>query len=365
MLARMLTYQKDQMPTPPVHTLYEGFESIGKTLTAFEETMSQISDTHWRKSAKRWGEKRPDDVENEDWINTNAARVPDPKPPIEILEQGFVTLHSTFDVFDSFMKKQRESEEGEVLSVPASLGKGKARTPDTGTEVESGSKGKKPIGQDSAKYHVSHSNKLDDRQISLPVRSADTEKSPSLAAEPSIKHPYDNQGSANRDELRPLKRRAVTGRERETAAAPAVLPHPRKAETWQTPVQPSRFGRPELETGYSVRSSNDRGTARDRSHSMASQLTRSTNRPSLDRRQEKMVPQASRCRFKSCERRFWLIFEVSAMEPLDQRHPNAERPAHGPLPARRDGAPLLVLRGSGHVNLAHAEGKTDTWRPPK
>ena len=130
------------MPTPPVHSLYEGFDNIGKTLTAFENTMSEVSDVHWRKSARRWGEKRPDDLENEDWIKANAARVPDPKPPIEILEQGFITLDRTFDVFDSFMKRQRESEEGEVLAVPADLNKVKARMSDTSTKGALGRMGR-------------------------------------------------------------------------------------------------------------------------------------------------------------------------------------------------------------------------------
>lgn len=276
------------MPTAPVHNLYEGFDNIGKTLTAFEKTMSEVSDTHWRESAKPGDERMPDDLEDEDWIKANAAQVPDPKPPIEILERGFVALHGTFDAFESFMKKQHESKEGKVLAVPAELSKVIPRTLNTGTEVESESKEKGHIGQNLAKYDVSPNNKLDDRQSNLAVRLADTQKSIRLAAEPSRKHPYNNQDPANGDGLPPLKRRAVSGQERGTAAVGA-----------------SAFVRPEYETGPSVRSSNDRGTAiseRDRSHSMPSQGRRSTNRQSLDQRQEKLPPQAFQRRFISCQR---------------------------------------------------------------
>ncbi|KAG7009289.1 hypothetical protein G7Y79_00003g011570 [Physcia stellaris] len=192
----------NQMPTPPVHNLYEGFDNIGKTLTAFEKTMSEVSDTYWRESAKPGGERMPDDLEDEDWIKANAAKVPDPKPPIEILEGGFVALHGTFDAFESFMKKQHKSKEGEVLAVPAELSRVIPQTLNTDTEAESESKEKGHIGQNLAKHDVSPNDKLDDRQSILTVR----------------KHPYNNQDPANGDGLPPLKRRAVSGQERGTVA---------------------------------------------------------------------------------------------------------------------------------------------------
>lgn len=114
----MLTFQKTQSPTPPVHMLYEGFDTIGKDLTAFEETMGKISDNVWEGSAKRWGDERDDEIKNEDWIKNNAPRVPDPVPPVTLIERSFGTLHRTFDVFESFMESERRFE-GEVVVEPA------------------------------------------------------------------------------------------------------------------------------------------------------------------------------------------------------------------------------------------------------
>ena len=77
--------------------------------------MRQIPDIQWERSAKRNypGLFVGNEEEEEDWIAANAAEVPPPKQPIEILERGFGMLSRTFDVFEVSMSgKQPRGPKG-------------------------------------------------------------------------------------------------------------------------------------------------------------------------------------------------------------------------------------------------------------
>ena len=76
---------------------------MGESLSDYELTMQQIPDIDWDNSSKRnvsglfVGSSADED---EDWLTANAAEVPPPKQPIEILERGFEMLVRTFDAFE-------------------------------------------------------------------------------------------------------------------------------------------------------------------------------------------------------------------------------------------------------------------------
>ena len=270
----MLIYQKPQSPTPPVHMLYEGFDNIGKDLTAYEEAMGKISDGVWEESAKCWGEERDDEIENEDWIKNNAPRVPDPLLPATLIERGFSTLHRTFDVFESFMKEQGRLEEGEVVDPPATLAdaqsksngtikalrkvalNGQESAKDNSSKKESYSRKvlanataispgaqriqvhsvEKPLNgdmstrHDTAKEDVPTKGQRGNIETSASARLANTQHSQSiLMAGPSRKHAPSDQDSGQNDLLPPAKRRAVHGQEphspgQDSAQRPPGLP---------------------------------------------------------------------------------------------------------------------------------------------
>ena len=259
----MLTDQKTQSPTPPVHMLYEGFDNIGKDLTAFEETMGNISDNVWEGSAKGWGGKRDDEIKNEDWIQNNAPRVPDPVPPITLIERGFSTLHRTFDVFESFMENQRRFE-GEVVVEPAkpihiqpkildtARAPGNAALKDqepardnssrkqshsregvaNATAKSSSAQGnqshtvEKPLNghmttrHDTVKEDASTKEEQVTKEINAPAELADTQVNPSVPPPgPSRKHASGSQGSGQNGMLPPAKRGAVLDEELHPARA--------------------------------------------------------------------------------------------------------------------------------------------------
>ena len=319
----MLTYQKPQSPTPPVHMLYEGFDNVGKDLTVFEETMGKISDNVWEESAKRWGDERDDEMENEDWIEHNAPRVPDPVPPVTLIERGFSTLHRTFDAFESFMKDQGRFE-GEVAVSPAKLAHAQSKNPDTvkapgkvalddqewagdnSSEKESHSRERvanatdkslsaqgdqvhtveKPLKGDivtrnsTAKEDVPTKGERGIMETSAPARLANTQDSqPMRTPGSSRKHGSGSQDSGQNDigqnvKLPPTKRKAVFDPEPHLPRAAPVLPYRERASP-KTPVRAQGSERPRRESSDCYRPSDSLRVARsdaerDRGLSVAS-----------------------------------------------------------------------------------------------
>ena len=330
----MLTHQKTQSPTPPVHMLYEGFDNIGKDLIAFEETMGKITDNVWEQSAKHFGDLRDDEFENEDWIKINAPRVPDPVLSVDIIERGFSTLHKTFDVFESFMKKRQrrfefeeeeekeeeeEEEEGEIVS-PAKLAHAQAKSPNTvrargnvaledqeptgdnSSHLESHSRERvadgiakslkgqgdqihtvrKPLKGDMSTRHNTAKEKIPmkgergNMETSAPAQLANTkDRQPMLTPKSSRKHAPSSQDSDQKEILPPTKRRALFDQELHSPRAAPVPPY-RKTASPRTPVRAQGLENPRRESSDYYRPSDSpriarSDTERDRCLSVASQ----------------------------------------------------------------------------------------------
>ena len=284
-----------------MHLLYEGFDDIGKDLRAFEDTMSKISDTVWKESAKCWGYERDDEIENEDWIQDNAPRVPDPVLPVTLIERGFSTLHRTFDVFESFMEKQRRFEgkvvvepakpvhaQSEILDTAKLLGKAVVEDQeplrDNSSWKESHSRervanamvnslsaqenqvhttGKPPKGNiftcpARAKEGVPAKWERFQKMINAQARSADTQQcQPTPTPGLSRKHARGSQDPSRDDILHQSKRRAIFDEETHSSRAPPTLPHREKASP-RTPVRAQNLERPWRETSDYYRPSNSR-----------------------------------------------------------------------------------------------------------
>ena len=329
--------------------LYEGFDEIGKDLRAFEDTMSNISDKVWEESAKCWGYERDDEIENKDWIQDNASRVPDPELPVTLIEQGFSTLHRTFDVFESFMEKQRRCEQekvvepakpvhaqSEILDAARLLGKAVLEDQDpvrdNRSRKQSHSKGKvanatanalsaqenqvqtvkkPPKGgmftrPDTAKVDAPTKGERVNKQIKAPARLANTQESrPTPTSGLSRKHAHDSQDSGRNDILPPSKRRAIFDEETHPARAPPTLPRREKASP-RTPVRAQDLATPRRETSDYYRPSDGRRLAssdaeRDRSLSLAPQGKFSAHGRDSTQRLRESPRAPSMCRPYSCE----------------------------------------------------------------
>ena len=254
----MLTFHKSQSHTPPVHMLYDGFDVIGKNLAAFGETMGKIPDQAWKGSAKRRADARD-------------YQIPDPVPPVPLIEQSFSTLHKTFDVFESFMESQRRSK-GEAAveildtakvtekvdledqepakkivaqekeSYPGEKGanttaKAVSAQGNEMHTVEKPLEGKNSRRHSTAKGDVQTKGNQGTMETSAPAPLVDARDSqPMLTPGPPRKRASGNDDSSGNDMLPPAKRRAVFRQELHSPGAAPILPRLELVSPW-TPVR--------------------------------------------------------------------------------------------------------------------------------
>ena len=238
--------------------LYEGFDVIGRDLAAFGETMGKIPDKAWKGSAKR----RAD---------AGDYQIPDPVPPVPLIEQSFSMLHQTFDVFESFMESQRRSkgeaaveildttkvtekvdledqkpakkivaqekkshpgEKGANTTAKAVSAQGhEIHTVEKALEVEVS------ICHGTAKGDVQTKGNQGTMETSARAPLVDARDSqPMLTPGPPRKRASDNDDSSGNDMLPPAKRRAVFDQEPHSPGAAPILPRLEMVSPW-TPMR--------------------------------------------------------------------------------------------------------------------------------